>query len=329
MQLAGRKVLVTGAGGFLGSHLVEALVREGCTVRALVRYRSDQNPGHLASLPVEVVQSVETVWGDLSDRGLLAEHLRGIDVVFHLAALVGVPFSYHAPSSYVTVNIAGTLNVLQAARQAGVARFIHASSAEVYGSAQYSPIDEKHPQVAQSPFAASKIAADQLAESFRRTYDLPVVTIRPFNTYGPRQSDRAVIPAIIAQRLADIDPVMIGQADAVRDLTYVTDTASAFVRAAACDEAVGRTFNIGSGKGITIGELARVIFALTAGGSYRVDLGRLRPPHSEVRELLCNATLAADVLGWRPTITLKQGLLATIEYVRAHPEQYRPSHYVI
>jgi len=229
----------------------------------------------------------------------------------------------------VTVNVAGTLNVLQAACRAGVTRFVHASSAEVYGSAQYSPIDEKHPQVAHSPFAASKIAADQLAESFRRTYELPVVTIRPFNTYGPRQGDRAVIPAIIAQRLADIDPVMIGQADAVRDLTYVTDTASAFVRAAAGDEAVGRTFNIGSGKGITIGELARVVFALTGGGSYRIDANRLRPAHSEVRELLCDATLAANVLGWRPTVTLKQGLLATIEYIRAHPEEYRPSQYVI
>ncbi|HUU84110.1 MAG TPA: GDP-mannose 4,6-dehydratase [Phycisphaerae bacterium] len=330
MKLANRQILVTGATGFLGSHLVEALVREGCQVRALAHYRSDQSPsgtGNIALLPAEVLDGVELVWGDVCDRDSVTAAMRGIEVVFHLAALIGIPYSYQAPSSYLQVNAGGTLNLLQAARDAGVGRFVHTSTSEVYGTAQYTPIDEKHPLVAQSPYAASKIAADKLAESFHRSFDLAVVTVRPFNAFGPRQTDRAVIPTIISQRLADIDPVVIGNAKSTRDFTFASDTARGFVRAAACDDAVGQTVNLGTGQGITIGELAEVICALTSGGSYRSDTARKRPDKSEVQELLCNADRAAELLDWRASTTLKDGLLATIDFIRTNPDRYRPTLY--
>ncbi|MCP4250471.1 MAG: SDR family NAD(P)-dependent oxidoreductase [bacterium] len=329
MKLNDRRVLVTGATGFLGSYLVEALVREGCKVRALAHYRSDQRPGNLTLLPDDVLDAVEVVWGDVRDRDCVVQAVADVEVIFHLAALIGIPYSYRAPGSYVAVNVEGTLNVLQAARQAGVGRLVHTSTSEVYGSAQYTPIDEKHPLVGQSPYSATKIAADKLAESFHLTFELPVVTVRPFNAFGPRQSGRAVIPTIIAQRLADIDPVVIGDAGTIRDLTYAADTARAFVAAAECDEAVGRTINVGAGQGITIGELAEVIFALTGGGTYRSDPSRMRPAGSEVRELICANDLANELLGWRPEMTLKEGLLATVDFIRTHPERYRPSHYVV
>ncbi|MHC4092370.1 MAG: GDP-mannose 4,6-dehydratase, partial [Planctomycetota bacterium] len=310
-------------------HLVEALVRQGCKVRALGHYRSDQQAGNLALLASDVQDAVELVWGDVCDRDSLTGAMGGVEVVFHLAALIGIPYSYHAPASYVQVNVSGTLNVLQAARQAGVGRFVHTSTSEVYGTAQYTPMDEKHPLVGQSPYAASKIAADKLAESFHRSFDLPVVTLRPFNAFGPRQSGRAIVPTIIAQRLADIEPVVIGDATTLRDLTFAPDTARAFVQAACSDEAAGQTINVGTGKRITIGELAEVISALTGGGTYRSDPQRLRPPKSEVRELLCDPTRAAGLLDWRPTATLKAGLLATIDFIRTHPERYRPTDYVV
>lgn len=329
MKLADRQVLVTGATGFLGSYLVELLVGEGCKVRALGHYHSDQQPGNLAVLSSDVLDTVELVWGDVCDRDSVADAMRGVEVVFHLAALIGIPYSYHAPSSYVQVNALGTLNVLQAARQAGVGRFVHTSTSEVYGTAQYTPIDEKHPLVGQSPYSASKIAADKLAESFHLSFDLPLVTLRPFNAFGPRQSDRAIVPTIVAQRLADIDPVTIGDAGTIRDLTFAGDTVRAFVKAAACEDAVGQTINVGSGKKIAIGELAEVICALTGGGTYRSDPQRMRPPKSEVRELLCDPTRAVRLLDWRPTVTLKAGLLATIEFIRTHPQRYRPTQYVV
>ena len=330
MKLTDRRVLVTGATGFLGSYLVELLVRQGCRVRALGHYRSDQSAGgtgNLVLLPADVTDAVELVWGDVCDRYSVTAAMRGVEVVFHLAALIGIPYSYHAPSSYVQVNAAGTLNVLQAARQAGVGRFVHTSTSEVYGTAQYTPIDEKHPLVAQSPYAASKIAADKLAQSFACSFDLPVVTVRPFNVFGPRQTDRAVIPTIICQRLADIEPVVIGNAEATRDFTFAADTAGGFVQAAACDDALGQTINLGTGQGITVGQLAEVICALTGGGTYRSDSARLRPDKSEVQTLLCSADLAVRLLDWHATTTLKQGLLATIDFVRTHPDRYRPTQY--
>ena len=327
MRLADRQVLVTGATGFLGSYLVEALVHEGCRVRALAHYRSDQQPGNLALLPADVMDAVEVVWGDICDRDSVTGATRGVEVVFHLAALIGIPYSYHAPSSYVEINAGGTLNVLQAARQAGVGRLVHTSTSEAYGTAQYTPIDEKHPLVAQSPYAASKIAADKLAESFWRSFDLPVVTVRPFNAFGPRQSDRAIIPTIVSQRLADVEPVVIGNAQATRDFSFAPDTIRGFLAAATCDDAVGQTINLGTGQGITVGKLAQVICALTGGGTYRSDPARMRPDSSEVQELLCNADRAAAVLNWRATTTLKEGLLATIDFIRTHPERYRPTQY--
>jgi len=329
VQLEKRQVLVTGATGFLGSYLVQELVQRGCRVRAFAHYRSDPGTGNLASLPREVTSGVEMFWGDVCDRDCVNAAMKDVEVVFHLAALIGIPYSYHAPASYLAVNAGGTLNLLQAARQAGVARFVHTSTSEVYGSAQYTPIDEQHPLVGQSPYSASKIAADKLAESFRCSFDLPVVTVRPFNAFGPRQSERAIVPTIISQRLAGIDPVVIGNPDAIRDLTYAQDTARGFVLAAACDQAVGQTFNLGSGQSISIGQLAELICELTGGGSYHSEAQRLRPAQSEVRELHADASRAAAVLGWHTTRTLRQGLLATIEFLRAHPERCQPTRYVI
>ncbi len=329
MNLKNRQVLVTGATGFLGSYLTEELVRQGCRVRAFGHYRSDQSAGNLSLLPNGTLEQVERAWGDVCDRDTVDAAMKGVEVVFHLAALIGIPYSYHAPSSYVQTNAMGTLNLLQAARQAGVGRFVHTSTSEVYGSAQYTPIDEKHPLVGQSPYSASKIAADKLAESFYCSHELPVVTVRPFNAFGPRQSDRAIIPTIVAQRLADIDPVVIGNADTVRDLTYAADTARAFVLAAACDEAVGQTINAGSGQSITIGELAEVICALLGGGAYKSDPSRMRPEKSEVQKLISDSSRAADVLGWHPQVTLKDGLIHTIDFIRTHPDRYRPMRYVV
>jgi dTDP-glucose 4,6-dehydratase len=276
-----------------------------------------------------VLDSVELVWGDVCDRDCVNAAMKGVEVAYHLAALIGIPYSYSAPSSYVNVNTLGTLNMLQAARSEGIGCFVHTSTSEVYGSAQYTPIDEKHPLVGQSPYAASKIAADKLAESFYCSFDLPVVTIRPFNAYGPRQSDRAIVPTIVSQRLADIDPVVIGNAKAIRDLTFAADTARAFLQAAKCEKAVGQTINVGNGKSISIGELAEVICALTGGSGYRTEKQRVRPGRSEVRELISDSSRAKDLLEWQPQVTLKDGLLATIDFIRTHPDRFRPAHYVL
>ena len=329
MELQGRRVLVTGGTGFVGSHLVEQLVRAGCRVRVLANYSSQPSIGNLVFLDQDVFDAVEVVWGDVRDRDSVLQVMDGVSVVFHLAALIGIPFSYIAPASYVQTNVVGMMNILQAARAHTLERVVATSTSETYGSAQYTPMDEKHPQVGQSPYAATKIGADKLAESFAHSFDLPVTTVRPFNVYGPRQSDRAIIPTIIAQRIAGKDPVRIGDPTPKRDFTFAADTAAGFIRAACCEEAVGETVNLGNGKSISMGDLATRICELTGGGTYISESIRTRPPKSEVNELLCDNTRAKQLLGWSPKVGLNEGLTRTIEFVRSHPDRYMPDRYSV
>lgn len=320
-----QSVLVTGAGGFIGSHLAERLVQLGAKTRALVHYRGNGSWGWLDDSPVR--SEMQIVAGDVRDRDLVVEAMKGVSVVFHLAALIGIPYSYHAPASYVDTNIGGTLNVLQAARDVGVQRVVHTSTSEVYGTAQYVPIDESHPLHAQSPYAATKIGADKLAESFHLSYGLPVVTIRPFNTFGPRQSERAVIPTIIAQLLTG-ETIRLGNLTPTRDLNYVSNTVDGFIMAASAEAAAGRTMNIGSGREISIRELVDVIGRLTGRQPrIEVDPERERPGTSEVERLLANASLARQTMGWEPRVSLEDGLQLTIDFIRHHLSRYRSGSY--
>jgi dTDP-glucose 4,6-dehydratase len=316
-------VLVTGAGGFIGSHLVEELVAQGAAVRAFVRYNSRADTGLLRLLDAAVLRGVEIVFGDLRDSQAVNAALKGVGHVFHLGALIAIPYSYLHPAEVAETNLMGTLNILMACREQGVERLIHTSSSEVYGTARQVPINEGHPLQAQSPYAASKIGADKLAESFYYSYDLPVVTLRPFNTYGPRQSSRAVIPTIITQALTG-PAVRLGNLDAIRDLTYVSDTVRGFLAAAVAQGAEGDTYNLGNGREISIGDLAERILAL-CGRDLRVEVDpeRLRPPRSEVMRLVSDNRLALDSLGWSPQVSLDEGLRQTISWVRDHLEYYR------
>jgi NAD dependent epimerase/dehydratase len=325
-----RRVLVTGAGGFIGSHLVEALVGAGAHVRALVRYTSRGSWGHLEQVTPEVRHSIKVALGDVRDAQFIRHHVRGCDVVFHLAALIGIPYSYEASESYVDTNVRGTLNVLQAARDAAGPRVVITSTSEVYGTAVYTPMDEKHPLQAQSPYSASKIAADKLAESYHLSFGLPVVTVRPFNTYGPRQSARAVIPTIVSQVLAGGDTLRLGSLDPVRDLTYVGDTVRGFLRAGIAEQAVGQVINLGTGHGISIGELARAIMQI-AGRKLAIvaDADRVRPPASEVRLLIAKTERARDLLGWEPEVPLAEGLKRVVDYVSANMAAYRVGTYAV
>jgi len=327
MNWRGRKVLVTGAGGFIGSHLAEELVRQGATTRALVRYVSDGNWGFLDETPLKA--DLEVVSGDITDRDLIHAAVRGMDVIFHLAALIAIPYSYRAPASYVATNIGGTLNVLQASHEQGVARLVHASTSEVYGTARYVPIDEAHPLQGQSPYSASKIGADKIAEAFHLSFGVPVVTIRPFNTYGPRQSARAVIPTIISQCLAG-DVVRLGSLAPTRDFTYVADTVEGFLLAGSADTAVGETVNLGVGQEIAIGDLALTIAALM-GKKIKIEPvdERVRPPDSEVAQLLSNNAKAERLLGWRPKVSLQEGLQKTIAWLSNNRQRVRAGSYVL
>jgi NAD dependent epimerase/dehydratase len=327
MELSGRTVLVTGGTGFIGSHLVEQLIAEGCRVRVLANYKSRPDVGNLAFVNDVIRGRLDVIWGDVCDRDSVMHVTDGVSVIFHLAALIGIPYSYIAPESYIRTNIQGTLNVLQSARNRDIERVIHTSTSEVFGSAQRLPIDETHPLVGQSPYAAAKIGADKLVESFARSFDLSVTTVRPFNVFGPRQSDRAVIPTIIAQSVAGIDPIRIGDASPRRDFTFVTDTAAGFVRAALCDQAIGRTINLGSGCSISVGDLAARICRKTGGGRVATENNRQRPRRSEVSELLCDNTLARELLGWSPRVSLDEGLDRTIAFVRENPQCFTPERY--
>lgn len=317
MQLANQKILITGADGFIGSHLVEALLHEGAKVKAFVYYNSFNSWGWLDTFPKELLDQIEIFAGDIRDPHGVQQAMKGIDVVFHLAALIAIPFSYHSPDSYVDTNIKGTLNVLQAARELGTKRVLVTSTSEVYGTAQYVPIDEKHPYQGQSPYSATKIGADRLAESFYRSFNLPVTIVRPFNTYGPRQSARAVIPTVITQLLSGMTKIKLGSLEPTRDFNYVKDTVAGFAAIAKSDATIGQEINIATQREISIGELAReLIQHINPAAEIITDDIRLRPAHSEVERLLGSNAKIKLLTGWTPHYSLSQGLHETIAWFR-------------
>jgi NAD dependent epimerase/dehydratase len=325
---SGKRVLVTGAGGFIGSHLVEELVQAGATVRAFVRYTSRADVGLLRHLPPAARAALELIAGDLRDAHAVNQATAGCEIVFHLGAIISIPYSYRHPAETAATNVMGTLNVLQACRAHG-ARLIHTSTSEVYGTALRTPMDETHPLQGQSPYSASKIGADKLVESYVCAFELPAVTVRPFNTYGPRQSARAVIPTIITQALTQ-ETVMLGALNTRRDFTYVADTVNGFLQAAQRDAALGQVVNLGSGTEVTIGELAQLIIGLIGRPvTIHTDAQRLRPQKSEVLRLLADNGRARELIDWAPQTALGQGLAATIAWVRDNLEAYRIGRYEI
>jgi len=329
MDWENKSILVTGAGGFIGSHLVEALVDRGARVRAFVRYNSRGDIGLLSLLPTVKRDALEIIAGDLRDPYAVAQACRGVTHIFHLGALIAIPYSYLHPREVVETNVLGTLNILMAAQEMGIERVIHTSTSEVYGTARKVPISEDHPLQGQSPYSASKIGADKLAESFWCAYDLPVVIIRPFNTYGPRQSARAVIPTAIAQALVR-DRICLGALTPRRDFTYVEDVVDGFLGAVEADQAIGQTINLGSNQEISIGDLARKIVNLV-GRDVKVvmDKQRLRPERSEVRRLWADNRQARELLNWSPRTSLDEGLSKTIDWISRHLDHYRPWEYQV
>ena len=327
MNLTNSNVVVTGAGGFIGSHLTEMLVRRAKSVRALVRYNGRGDRGMLEVVAPDVLDNVEVIAGDICDPFAVHKLVDGADAVFHLAALIAIPYSYVAPASYVAANVTGTLNVLQACRDLGVARLAHTSTSEVYGTAQYTPIDEAHPLQGQSPYSASKIAADKLAESYYRSFDLPVVTVRPFNTFGPRQSARAVIPTIISQALAG-QTLKLGSLEPKRDMTFVTDTCEGFCALAECDDALGKEVNLGTGRTDSIGDIVKTVGDILGGElKVEIDPSRIRPGKSEVLVLQSNNDLCRQLAGWEPRFSLEDGLREVVDYIRDNPDRYRTDIY--
>jgi NAD dependent epimerase/dehydratase len=325
VTLSGRKVLVTGADGFIGSHLTERLVSEGAAVRAFCFYHPQGSWGWLDQAPAEVRAALDVRLGDIRDARFVGEACRDVEIVFHLAALIAIPFSYVAPESFVQTNVQGTLNLLEGVRNHGVARFVHTSTSEVYGTPTELPIRETHPQSAQSPYAATKIAADQLALAYHRSFDVPVTILRPFNTYGPRQSARAVIPTILTQLIAGREEIELGRLDPRRDMTFVSDTVDGFVRAATGPGIDGRTIQLGTGRAPSIQEIFDVALAVTgARARVRVDPRRLRPDPSEVMVLESAPDQARELLGWRPEVSLEDGLRRTADWLRSHMDRYRP-----
>jgi NAD dependent epimerase/dehydratase len=324
---AGTRVTVTGGEGFIGSTLVERLVREGASVTALTLY----DPlGRKGWLDPEVVPDVRVMPGDVRDAERVHESVAGSEVVFHLAALIGIPYSYVAPDSYVQVNVQGTQNVAHACRRAGVARMVHTSTSETYGTARTVPIAEDHPLQPQSPYSASKIGGDMMALSFHHAFDLPVAVVRPFNTYGPRQSTRAVIPTILSQLHAGADVISLGSTTPTRDFNYVDDTVAGFLAVAGCDRAVGEVVNIGSGREISIGDLVRTLVEVTGSAAeVVVDPSRLRPAGSEVERLLCDNTRAREWAGWEPVVPLEEGLARTSAWVRDNLDRLHTAGYAI
>jgi NAD dependent epimerase/dehydratase len=313
------KVLVTGAGGFIGSHVAEAAVRAGHEVRCLARYNSRSDEGFIADLPLDIYRELDVRLSDICDAAAMDALVDGCDAVLHLAALVGIPYSYAAASSYVAVNVQGTVNLLNAARRADCRAFVQTSTSEVYGSAQYAPIDELHPLVAQSPYAASKIAADKVAESFARSFGMPVVILRPFNTYGPRQSMRAIVPSIAAQLLdREVTTVRVGNTSPCRDFTFVSDTARAFVKAIAATCSPGEAINLGTGEAYSVAQLHQLLQDRVGEAKPLVQDGvRVRPHDSEVDLLISNNQKARRVLGWIPSVSIDAGLDAVVGYLRS------------
>jgi len=330
MFLEEKKVLVTGADGFIGSHLVEELLEQGCKVRAFVFYNSFGNWGWLDNIGDEKLSKIEIFAGDIRDPNGVRKAMQGIDIVFHLAALIAIPFSYHSPDSYVDTNVKGTLNVLQAARESGTERVVVTSTSEVYGTAKYVPIDEKHPLQGQSPYSASKIGADKMAESFYRSFELPVVIVRPFNTYGPRQSARAVIPTIITQLLSGVTEIKLGSLSPTRDFNFVKDTVAGFLAIAACDAAIGSEINISTQKEVGIGQIAGEIIAqINPRASLICDEMRLRPEMSEVERLLGSNERICSLTNWEPKYTLSTGIQETIRWFEKNQHHYKPHIYNI
>lgn len=329
MNWANKNVLVTGGGGFIGSHLLERLVALKANVRTFIRYNSRNDMGLIELLPPLVQNSVEVIASDLRDYPSVWDAMREVEVVFHLAALISIPYSYKYPGNVVENNIRATQNVLQAARECAVGKFVHTSSSEVYGTAEYTPIDEKHPLKAQSPYAASKTGCDQLALSFYYSYELPVTIIRPFNTYGPRQSARAIVPTIITQALTQ-KQVFLGSLTPTRDLTYITDIVDGFIKVAEGEDALGEVFNIGSGREISVGDLAdRIVNLINPGLQITFDASRIRPEKSEVEQLICNASKAKQRLGWEPKVSLEEGLKQTMGWIKEYIALYKPCPYNI
>lgn len=326
MNLKNQTVLVTGGGGFIGSRLCERLVQSGATVRAFVRYTSRAEIGLLRFLEPDILKKVEIIRGDLRDFGAVEQASRGVDIVFHLGALISIPYSYVHPVETVQTNVLGTLNILEACRKSG-AKLVHTSTSEVYGTALRVPIDEDHPLQGQSPYSASKIGADKLVESYFRSFGLPTVTVRPFNTYGPGQSTRAVIPTIITQALAG-GVVRLGNLDAIRDFTYLDDTVEGFLLTAQADTWNGETYNLGSGEEISIGAIAALIFRLMGKqAEIQLEKNRLRPEKSEVLRLISDNRKAKLELGWQPTVGMEEGLQRTIRWIGEHLDLYQPEEY--
>jgi NAD dependent epimerase/dehydratase len=330
MDWRAKKVFVTGAGGFIGSHLCQSLLVLGADVTAMLHYSSREDWGNLEFLEAAEKSSLKVVSGNIEDSDFVARQVKGKDVVFHLAALIGIPYSYVAPRSYVRTNVEGTLNILEAGRLCGVERVIHTSTSETYGTALYVPIDEKHPLQAQSPYSASKIGADKLAESYFRSFDVPVTTVRPFNTFGPRQSARAVIPAIITQALTGAE-IRLGSLQPVRDLNFVKDIVQGFIRVAEADVVIGETVNLGSGQGVSVGELAEIILSriMNCGKPVIGENERVRPAASEVFTLICDARKAREIAGWKPEFSLQEGLAETVDFVSRHLDRFRPEQYSV
>lgn len=325
-----KKILVTGSEGFIGSHLVEELVLKGYKVKAFVLYNSFNTWGWLDTLSKDIMDNVEVFTGDVRDPNGVKEAMKGCDAVFHLAALIAIPFSYHSPDTYVDTNIKGTLNVLQAARELSIERVLVTSTSEVYGTAQYVPIDEKHPFQGQSPYSATKIGADRLAESFYRSFDLPVTIVRPFNTYGPRQSARAVIPTIITQLLSGKTEIKLGSLTPTRDFNYVKDTANGFISIYQSDKTIGQEINIATQQEISIGDLANeLIRQINPQAQIICDEIRLRPEKSEVNRLLGSNKKILELTSWKPQYTFEEGLAETIAFLRENLSKYKSDIYNI
>jgi NAD dependent epimerase/dehydratase len=317
MELKNKKVLITGADGFIGSHLVEKLLAEGAKVKAFVYYNSFNSWGWLDSLPKDVLENIEVFAGDIRDGNGIRTAMKGCDIVFHLAALIAIPFSYHSPDSYIDTNVKGTLNIVQAAKDLGVERVLVTSTSEVYGTAQYIPIDEKHPRQPQSPYSASKIGADCIAESFYRSFGLPITIVRPFNTYGPRQSARAVIPTIITQLLTGVEEIKLGDTTPTRDLVFVKDTVSGFVEIAKSDDLIGQDCNIATQAEISVADLAsELIKQINPKAIIITDEQRLRPEKSEVFRLYGSKERITQYTDWKPSYSLAKGIEETIQWFR-------------